>query len=108
MRQKTTTIQASPFSDWHRNQHDGINMVDIDVVGTCPACAKPLFLADTIYNVNWSFIGKDEWHQRPYKFLADAAGIPYFEFFYTVDESTPFRDIIRFDVFRIVPFSNKS
>ena len=38
-----------PFSHWHRSQHDGINMVDIDVLGICPGCAKPLFLADTIY-----------------------------------------------------------
>jgi len=108
MREKTTTIQSSPFSDWHRAQHDGINMIDLDVVGTCPACAKPLFLADTIYNINFLFKGKSEWHQRPYKFLADAAGIPYYEIFYTVDESTKFRDVIRFDIFRKVPFSDKA
>lgn len=108
MREKRTTIQNSPFSDWHRSQHDGINMIDIDVVGTCPACAKPLFLADTIYNLNFQFKGKSDWHQRPYKFLAEAADIPYYEIFYTVDESTKFRDVIRFDIFRIRPHSDKA
>lgn len=107
-RNKRTTIENSPFSTWHRNQNDGIMMVDIDVCGICPACAKPLFLADTIYNKDFTFRGKDEWHQRPYKFLAEAADIPYYEFFYTVDESTPFRDCIRFDIFRIRPYSSKS
>ena len=40
-------------------------------------------------------------------FLAQAAEIPFYEFFYTVDESTPFRNIIRFDIHRIYPHSNK-
>ena len=45
-------------------------MVDLDVIGICPACAKPLFLADTIYNKDFRFRGKSEWHRFPYKFLA--------------------------------------
>ena len=97
----------SPFSTWHRDQHDGVGMVDIDVCGICPACAKPLFLADTIYNLDFRFKSKSSWHQRPYKFLAIKAEIPYYEIFYTVDESTKFRDCIRFDINRIYPHSDK-
>ena len=88
----------SPFSTWHRRQHDGVNMTDIDVVGICPACAAPLFIADTIYNIDFRFKGKDWWHQRPYKVLAEGSDIPYYEIFYTVDESTRLREIIRFDI----------
>lgn len=106
-RNKIWSVIDSPFSNWHRKQHDGIAYCDLDVVGICPACAKPLFLADTIYNRDFSFKSKSEWLQRPYKFLADAAGIPYFEFFYTVDESTKDRDIVRFDIRRVYPFSAK-
>ena len=98
---------VSPFSHWHREQHDGINYFDLDCVGTCPACAKPLFLADTIYNLDFTFKSKSSWHQRPYKFLALKAEIPYYEIFYTVDESTKFRDCIRFDINRIYPHSDK-
>ena len=97
----------SPFSTWHRRQHDGVNMTDIDVVGICPACAAPLFLADTIYNIDFRFKGKDWWHQRPYKVLAEGSDIPYYEIFYTVDESTRLREIIRFDINRIRPYSDK-
>ena len=52
------------------------------MVGTCPACAAPLFLADTIYNIDFRFKGKSDWHRTPYK-IAEAADIPYYEFFYT-------------------------
>ena len=97
----------SPFSGWHREQHDGICYFDLDMVGVCPACAKPLFLADTIYNKDFRFKGKSAWQQRPYVYLAQAANIPFYEFFYTVDESTPFRNIIRFDITRIYPHSDK-
>ena len=98
---------VSPFSEWHRNQHDGINYFDLDMVGTCPACAAPLFLADTIYNLDFRFKGKSDWHRTPYKILAEAADIPYYEFFYTVEESNKRRDIIRFDINRIRPYSGK-
>ena len=74
-RNKIFTTQDTPFSTWHRSQHDGVNMIDLDVIGICPACAKPLFLADTIYNKDFQFRGKSDWHRRPYKFLAVAAEI---------------------------------
>ena len=101
---------VSPFSHWHRAQHDGINMTDLDVCGICPSCAKPLFLADTIYNKDFTFRGKSSWHQRPYKFFAVNCDIPYYEFFYTVDESQAsrgIRPIIRFDITRIYPHCDK-
>ena len=100
----------SPFSGWHREQHDGICYFDLDMVGVCPACAKPLFLADTIYNKDFRFKGKSAWQQRPYVYLAQAANIPFYEFFYTVDESRAskgIRPVIRFDITRIYPHSDK-
>ena len=109
-RNEIFTTQDSPFSTWHRCQHDGINMVDLDVVGICPACAKPLFLADTIYNKDFRFIGKSNWLRTPYKFLAVKAEIPYYEIFYTVDESKAhkgIRPVIRFDISRIYPHCDK-
>ena len=60
----------SPFSTWHRRQHDGVNMVDIDV-WDLSSLRKTTVLADTIYNIDFRFKGKDWWHQRPYKVLAE-------------------------------------
>ena len=42
---------VSPVSSWHREQHDGIAYLDADFISICPACAKPLFIADLIYKV---------------------------------------------------------
>ena len=69
---------VTPFSYWHRNQHNGIAYSDIDQVSLCPACAAPLFLADHIYNKDNQFRSKSEWLYRPYKILAKAAKIPFF------------------------------
>ena len=30
-------LSFSPFSGWHREQHDGINYFDLDMVGTLPS-----------------------------------------------------------------------
>ena len=109
-RNKIFTTIDSPFSSWHRSQHDGVNMVDLDVVGICPACAKPLFLADTIYNVDFRFSGKDSWHQTPYKFLAAKQRYHITRSSIPVDESKAhrgIRPIIRFDIFRIYPHCDK-
>ena len=40
----------SPYSKWHRKQHNGIAYTDIDKIAQCPACGKSLFLADLIFN----------------------------------------------------------
>lgn len=103
-RQKISTVLTSPFSNWHRNHHDGISYTDLDVLGLCPACAKILFVADTIYNKDNNFKGKSQWLRSPYKQVAVSLDIPYFEFFYTVDEKTADRDIIKFNVRRIYPY----
>lgn len=103
-RNKIYSVQNSPFSTWHRDKHDGISYTDCDVLGVCPACAKILYIADTIYNKNDDFTGKSEWLRFPYKQIALALEVPYFEFFYTVDESTQNRDITEFNVRRIYPY----
>ena len=41
---------VSPFSYWHRSQHNGVSYTDLDMLSICPACAQPLLLADHIYN----------------------------------------------------------
>lgn len=106
-RDKIFDVQNSPFSTWHRRQNDGIMMTDLDVVGICPGCATPLFIADTIYNKDFRFRGKNSFLQFPYKFLSEKADIPYFEIFYTCDESKRHRPCIRFDIRRIRPFTKK-
>ena len=100
-----STLDVTPYSNWHRNCHDGIAMTDIDKISICPGCAKPLFIADTIYNNNQGFAGKSSFLQTPYKTIALELNIPYFEIFYSVDESTKERKITKFYVKRIYPYS---
>lgn len=106
-RDKVFSVQNSPFSTWHRNHHDGISYADLDVLGLCPACAKILYIADTIYNRNDEFKGKSHWLRSPYFQVAEALNVPYFEFFYTVDETTPERDITAFTVKRLRPYKQE-
>ena len=80
-------------------------MTDIDAVSICPGCAKPLLIADTIYNNNQGFSGKSSFLQTPYKIIALELNIPYFEIFYSVDESTKERKITKIHVKRIYPYS---
>ena len=95
---------TTPFSAFHRSKHDGISYLDIDFLSICPACAKPLFLADTIYNRNNDFKGKTPWMQRPYKFVAKKCELPYFLIWYTVNEiSEQERPITEFHIKRIYP-----
>ena len=98
----------SPVSAWHRSKHDGIAYLDLDFLSICPACAKPLFLADTIYNKDNSFNDKSAWLQRPYKFVAQKCELPYFLIWYTVDEiSEQERPIKEFHIKRIYPPGGK-
>ena len=92
-RNKIFDVQNSPFSSWHRSQHDGISYVDLDVLGICPACAKILFIADTIYNIDGKYRGKSRWLRSPYQQIASSLEVPYFEIFYTVDENTENREL---------------
>ena len=98
----------SPVSSWHRSKHDGVALVDLDFLSICPACAKPLFLADTIYNRNNDFKGKSAWFQKPYKFVAEKCELPYFIVWYTVNEiSEQERPITEFHIKRIYPPGGK-
>ena len=72
----------TPVSAWHRSKHNGIAFIDLDFLSICPACARPLFLADTIYNINNEFKGKSAWLQRPYIFVAKKCELPYFDILY--------------------------
>ncbi len=95
---------TTPFSTFHRSKHDGIAYLDIDFLSICPACAKPLFLADTIYNKNNDFKGKSPWLKRPYIHIAKNCDLKYFEIFYTVNEiSEQERPITEFHIKRIYP-----
>jgi len=89
---------VSPFSYWHRSQHNGVSYTDLDMLSICPACAKPLFLADHIYNKDSQFRAKAPWLYRPYKYIAIAAKIPFFTIWYTVDENTENREITEFNI----------
>jgi len=89
---------VSPFSYFHRKQHNGIAYTDFDQCSICPACAQPLLLADHIYNRDNQFRGKSNWLNRPYKIIAKAAKIPFFTIWYTVDENTENREITEFHV----------
>ena len=98
---------TTPFSTFHRSKHDGISYLDIDFLSICPACASPLLLADTIYNINDQFKGKTPWLNTPYIFVAEKCKIPYFNIWYTVNEiSEKERPIIEFHIKRIYPKSD--
>ena len=102
------TQLTTPFSDFHRSKHDGISYLDIDFLSICPGCARPLFLADLIYNKNNDFKEKSAWMQRPYKFVAKKCELPYFLLWYTVDEiSEQERPITEFHIKRIYPPGGK-
>ena len=89
---------VSPFSYWHRKQHNGIAYTDLDKLAISPACAQPLLLADLIYNRDNQFKGKSAWLNRPYKFIALKAEIPFFTIWYSVDENTENREITEFHI----------
>ena len=97
------SVTRTPVSIWHRNQHDLVALTDIDHISICPACAKSLIICDTIYNKNNQFKGKSEWLQRPYKEIAKALNIPFWEVFYTVNEFETQRPIVEFNIRRIYP-----
>ncbi len=91
-------LSSTPYSYWHRSKHDGVSYLDLDKLAICPACAQPLLLADLIYNRDNQFRGKAPWLNRPYKFIAKAAGIPFFTVWYTVNENTENREITEFHI----------
>ena len=100
---------VSPVSSWHREQHDGIAYLDADFISICPACAKPLFIADLIYNKDSQFKPKSEWLNRPYQHIAQSCQIPFYTIYYTVNEiSDQERPITEFNIVRNYPsFADK-
>ena len=48
-------VLKTPYSRWHRQQHNGIAYTDIDKIAQCPACGKALFIADLIFNKDDSY-----------------------------------------------------
>jgi uncharacterized protein YuzB (UPF0349 family) len=94
----------TPVSTWHRSLHNGVSLTDCDFLPICPACAKPLLIADTIYNRDNKFKGKSAWMNKPYKFIARKCEIPFFAIWYTVNEiSDKERPITEFNIKRIYP-----
>ena len=76
-------VLKTPYSIWHRNQHNGIAYSDIDKISQCPACGKALFLADLIFNANNQYKTKPFYTKRIYLEIATALQIPFFELYYT-------------------------
>ena len=106
-RKQYFSVRNSPFSNFHRNLHDGISCVDLDFLAICPACAEPLLLSDTIYNRDNQFKGKSEWMNRPYKFIARKCEIPFFTIWYTVNEiSEQERPVTQINIKRNYPNPN--
>ena len=71
-------VKFSGYSNWHRQQHNCLGFSDIDQVGTCNSCLKPLFLAETVFNNGQGFVKP---HQITKK-LAEMASIPAFVIWY--------------------------
>lgn len=101
-RDKFYSVTETPYSKWHRSQHDGIAYQDIDKVSICPACAQPLFIADTIYNYANSCKPKSDWMNKAYIYIAKQCNIPFFVIWYSVDENDD-RKVYRIDVQKIYP-----
>jgi len=45
-------VKFSDYSLWHRRQHSGLGMSDIDSVEMCIACYQPLILIETVKHTN--------------------------------------------------------
>ena len=96
-------VLKTPYSKWHRNQHNGIACTDIDSISQCPACAKSLFVADLIFNKNDTYKTKNFFTKKAYLEIAKALNIPYFELYYTTVGKTDNGPLERLSVRRIYP-----
>lgn len=101
-RDKFYSVTETPYSKWHRSQHDGVAYQDIDKVSICPACAEPLFIADTIYNYAGSCKPKPAWMNKAYIYIAKQCKIPFFVVWYSVDEKND-RQVYQISVQKIYP-----
>jgi len=48
-------VKFSEYSHWHRRQHSGLAMIDLDSIEICPACFSPLILLETVKFKNQDF-----------------------------------------------------
>ena len=96
-------VLKTPYSKWHRNQHNGIAFTDIDKISQCPACGKCLFLADLIFNNNDQYRTKPYYTKRAYLEIASALQIPFFEIYYTTVGKEDHGPLERLSVRRIAP-----
>ena len=96
-------VLKTPYSIWHRNQHNGIAYSDIDKISQCPACGKALFLADLIFNANNQYKTKPFYTKRIYLEIATALQIPFFELYYTTEGRADNGPLESLSVRRIAP-----
>ena len=96
-------VLKTPYSRWHRQQHNGIAYTDIDKVAQCPACGKALFIADLIFNKDDSYKTKVFYTKRAYFEISKALNIAYFEIHYTTVGRQDNGDLERLSVRRIAP-----
>ena len=96
-------VLKTPYSKWHRNQHNGIAFSDIDKISQCPACGKALFLADLIFNANDQYKTKPFYTKRIYLEIATALQIPFFEIYYTTEGKEDNGPLESLSVRRIAP-----
>lgn len=73
-------VKFSAYSIWHRSLPERLGMIDIDAVGICLKCKKPLYLAETAFDVGQTFKATTTTEA-----LAKMAGLPSFLVFYKVD-----------------------
>ena len=96
-------VLKTPYSRWHRQQHNGIAYTDIDKVAQCPACGKALFIADLIFNKNDTYKTKAFYTKKAYFEISKALNIAYFEIHYTTVGRQDNGDLERLSVRRIAP-----
>ena len=96
-------VLKTPYSRWHRDQHDGIAYSDIDKISQCPACGKALFLADLIFNANNQYKTKPFYTKRIYLEISTALQIPFFELYYTTEGRADNGPLESLSVRRIAP-----
>ena len=101
-------VLKTPYSKWHRKQHNGIAYTDIDKIAQCPACGKALFLADLIFNANDQYKTKAFLHKKSlFRNLQQALQIPFFEIYYTTEGKEDNGPLERLSVRRIAPTEGK-
>ena len=96
-------VLKTPYSRWHRQQHNGIAYTDIDKIAQCPACGKSLFIADLIFNKDDSYKTKAFYTKKAYLEISKALNIAYFEIHYTTIGRQDNGDLERLSVQRIAP-----